>query len=345
MTINKEPLFEVAQLAMVSLYTPKLAESIQFFEVLGMTQVHKDESGAVYLRAYEDPYKYSLKLIPHHEAGLERASWRATSEFALERRVAELESRPEGKGWVPPSYSKGSAYQFTTPDGHPFEIFFDVEYYEANEETVSKLKNRPQRRPLRGVPVRRLDHINCLAKDVEKNVAFMREALGFKLREYLTKPDGEKAASWLSVSALVHEIAFMEDELAAQYDKHRFHHVAFWYGDPQDLEYLGDALTEADYKIEAGPLKHGVSQAKCMYVIEPGGNRVELFGDAGYLIFDPTFEPVEWTFDEVEKAIIWYGSPLPHCYFRYGTPILEDPEITPFYEDLEVIKVKSAETL
>ncbi len=27
-----------------------------------------------------------------------------------------------------------------------------------------------------------------------------------------------------------------------------------------------------------------------MYVIEPGGNRVELFSDPGYLIFGPTLE-------------------------------------------------------
>lgn len=338
MTNQKEPIFDVAQLAMVSLYTPELEESLAFFNVLGMTKVHTDDKGAVYLRAYEDPYSYSLKLIPHHEAGLERASWRATSEFALQRRVEELEGRPEGQSWVEASFGKGRAYQFTTPDNHPFEIFFDVDYYEAADEKISKLNNRPQRRPLHGVPVRRLDHINCLAKNVDDNVEFMTEVLGFKLREYLTKPIGEKAASWLSVSALVHELAFMEDDLKDQYEDYRFHHIAFWYGDPQDLEYLSDALTELDYKIEAGPLKHGVSQAKCMYVIEPGGNRIELFGDTGYLIFDPTFKAVEWKVADAEKAIIWYGAPLPHSYFRYGTPVLEDPEITQFYEHIEPIK-------
>lgn len=344
MTIHTEPIFDVAQLAMVALYTPKLTESLEFFYVLGMKQVHTDEAGAVYLRAYEDPYKYSLKLIPHHEAGLAKVSWRATSEQALQRRVKELEGRTEGRGWVEASYGRGKAYEFTTPEGHPFEIFFDVEYYEATGDTASKLNNRPQRRPLHGIPVRRLDHVNLLAKNVDSNVDFMRDALGFKLREYLSKPTGEKGASWLSVSALVHEIAFMEDDLKDLYDDYRFHHIAFWYGDPQDLEYLGDALTELDYKIEAGPIKHGVSQAKCMYVIEPGGNRVELFGDTGYLIFDPTFEPVEWKVADAEKAIIWYGAPLPHSYFRYGTPIIEDTEITPFYKDLEVIKGKVPES-
>lgn len=58
-------------------------------------------------------------------------------------------------------------------------------------------------------------------------------------------------------------------------------------------------------------------------MIEPGGNRVELFGDAGYLIFDPTWKPVTWTQSQVEKGIIWIGSNLPQDFFVYGTPILE----------------------
>ncbi|MBL1223615.1 VOC family protein [Enterococcus sp. BWR-S5] len=330
-TKNLEPLFEVAQLAMVNLYTPKLEESIKFFEVMGMIVVHTDEEGSVYMRAYEDPYKYSMKLTPHHEAGLVKASWRATSQAAMDRRVEVLSNLPQGKGWVEPAYGRGKAYEFTSPDNHLFEIFFDVEYYEAPEELKSKLNNRPQRRPLTGVPVRRLDHMNCLAKDVDKNVDFFTEHLGFNVREYLAKEDGSKGAAWLSVSPLVHEIAFMTDGMMEKAAPGRLHHVAYWFGDPQDLEYLSDALTELGIPVEAGPLKHGVSQAKCMYAIEPGGNRIELFGDTGYLIFDPTWKPVEWNIDDAEKAIIWYGAGLPHSYFRYGTPVIEDSEIKPFY--------------
>ncbi|MGC6768439.1 VOC family protein [Enterococcus sp. LJL51] len=326
-----EPLFEVAQLAMVNLYTPKLEESVKFFEIMGMIVVNRDEAGSVYMRAYEDPYQYSMKLTPHHEAGLAKASWRATSQAALERRVAVLSNLPEGKGWVEPAFGRGKAYEFTSPDNHLFEIFFDVDYYVAPEELKSKLNNRPQRRPLTGVPVRRLDHMNCLSKSVDKNVEFFTEHLGFKVREYLAKEDGGKGAAWLSVSPLVHEIAFMADGMLDKAEPGRLHHIAYWFGDPQDLEYLSDALTELGIPIEAGPLKHGVSQAKCMYVIEPGGNRIELFGDTGYLIFDPTFEPVEWKLTDAEKAIIWYGASLPHSYFRYGTPVIPDEEIIPFY--------------
>jgi catechol 2,3-dioxygenase len=100
----------------------------------------------------------------------------------------------------------------------------------------------------------------------------------------------------------------------------RLHHIAYWYGYPQHLMDIADVLVENGIEIEAGPGKHGISQAYFMYVFEPGGNRVELFGDNGYLIFDPDWEPVTWREENLDKGIIWYGSPLPAEYFMYGTP-------------------------
>ncbi len=65
-----------------------------------------------------------------------------------------------------------------------------------------------------------------------------------------------------------------------------------------------------------------ISQALFLYVIEPGGNRIELFGDSGYLIFDPTWKPVRWQASQAAKGIIWIGSDLPKEFFNYGTPIV-----------------------
>ena len=63
-----------------------------------------------------------------------------------------------------------------------------------------------------------------------------------------------------------------------------------------------------------------ITQSTSLYVFKPGGNRVELYGEPGYLIFDPEWKPVRWTEEEVEKAIIFYGSPLPDSFFFNGTP-------------------------
>lgn len=312
--------FDVAQLAHVEIYTPKPEETLWFFkDVLGLCETAK-EGQSVYLRAYEDFYHHSLKITERNEPGLGHISWRSASKSALDRRVAELQKSGYGKGWIDGDLGHGHAFQFTTPDGHLMELLWDVDYYHCTDDQKTVLKNRPQKRPLNGVPVRRIDHVNCLTSDVTKNKNFMMNELGFRLREHVVRNDGSEIGAWLSISPLVHELAFMKDQGFSESDLGRLHHVAFWYGFPQHLNDLSEVLTEHDIKIEAGPLKHGVSQAMCMYVIEPGGNRVELFGDSGYLIFDPDWKTVTWTEEEVERAIIFYGAPLPEDYFKYGTP-------------------------
>ncbi len=316
----KEPLFEVAQLAHVELLTPKPDQTLWFFkELLGMEESGR-QGQSVYLRAYEDFYHHSLKVTEAPQAGSGHVAWRTTSPQALERRVKAIEATGLGKGWIEGDQGHGRAYQFTDPDGHKMELLWDVDYYQAPLEKRTALLNRPQKRPLHGIPVRRLDHVNLLASAVTPNRAFMTEQLGFRLREHVMQDDGTEMAAWMSVSALVHEIAFAGDPTGSS---GRLHHVCYWYGYPQHLSDLSDILTENGIKIEAGPGKHGISQANFLYVIEPGGNRIELFGDAGYLIFDPAWKPVTWQAKDIEKGISWFGSPLPAEFYLYGTPHVE----------------------
>ena len=62
-----EPLFEIAQLAHVEIYTPKPDETVWFFtELLGMEKTEA-LGQSVYLRAYEDFY--------HHSRKHKRQSW------------------------------------------------------------------------------------------------------------------------------------------------------------------------------------------------------------------------------------------------------------------------------
>jgi catechol 2,3-dioxygenase len=316
----KEPIFDVAQLAHVEMLTPKPDETLWFFkDLLGLQETER-EGQSVYLRAYEDFYHSTLKITESPEAGMNHTAWRASSPQGLQRRVEAVEATGLGKGWIDGDKGHGPAYQFETPDGHLMELLWEVEYADIAEGEKSKLKNRPQKRPLQGVPVRRLDHVNLLASDVTTNKKFMEEALGFRLRENIILNDGMEAGAWLSVSPLVHELALMGDQTGT---RGRFHHVCYWYGIPQHNSDIADVFADYGIQIEAGPGKHGISQALFMYVFEPGGNRVELFGDAGYLIFDPTWKPVTWTEEELDKGIIWYGSPLPAEFFLYGTPVVE----------------------
>ncbi|MFC3040707.1 catechol 2,3-dioxygenase [Virgibacillus xinjiangensis] len=323
--MRPEPILDVAQLAHVEILTPKPDETLWFFkELLGLEETAREGQSA-YLRAYEDFYHHTLKVTESKEPGLGHVAWRTRSQQALDRRVKAIEATGLGKGWSENDLGQGAAYQFATPDGHNMELLWEVEYYKAPDHMKTPLLNRPQKRPTRGVPVRRLDHVNLMAGDLETSSDFMQEKLGFNLRERIQQNDGKNIADWMSVSPLVHEVAMMQDQLGG---RGRLHHICYWYGFPQHISDISEILNEHDVKIEAGPGKHGVSQAYFLYVIEPGGNRVELFGDPGYLIFDPDWEPVVWKEEDLEKGIIWYGSQLPDDFFQYGTPNIKAPVVT-----------------
>ncbi|MBI4786078.1 MAG: catechol 2,3-dioxygenase [Chloroflexi bacterium] len=312
---------DIAQLVSIALYSPKPDESVAFFhDLLGMEISHR-EGQSVYLRAYEDFYQYSLKITEAAQAGVEQVTWRASSPESFERVAKRIEASGLGIGWTENDYAHGRAYKFCTPDGHPMKVLWDLDYFQAPPELKSNLRSRPSKRPLRGVPVRRLDHVNLMVSDVPTNRGFMTAVLDFHVREQKIGEGGVEVGAWLSVSALVHEIALMRDATGS---RGRFHHVAFWYGAPQHLLDIADIFSERDVQIEGGPAKHGTTQAYFLYCFEPGGNRVELFGDTGYLIFDPAWKTVVWNVAnevDLEKSTIWFGGQLPKSFYRYGTPV------------------------
>lgn len=319
-----EPCFDVAQLAHTELFTPKMEESLWFFrDLLGMCETGRS-GRSVYLRAFEESYHHSLKLTEAESAGLGHVGWRSSSPEALDRRVAAVEATGLGRGWIEGDHGHGKAFAFVTPDGHHMEVFWDVERVTIPKEEATALRNRPQRRPITGIPVRRIDHVNLLASQVDQTSAFLRDALGFRLREAILAEDGSQRAAWLSVSPLVHEIAVMNDGCGAE---GRLHHLCFWYGSHQHLEDVADAMLDRDIFVEVGPGIHGVTRAKFLYVREPGGNRIEFFGDTGYLILEPDFEPVCWGPEDVDVVGTWIGPVLPDpVFYLYGTPPVPLPQ-------------------
>lgn len=313
----------VAQLAHVEILTPKPEETLWFFkDLLGMTEVER-EGASVYLRAYEDFYHHTLKVTEFPTAGVGHVGWRASSTEALQETVRRLQAAGCGDGWIDGDLGHGPAYRFHTPDGHTMEVMWEVGYWEAPPDQRSLLRNRPQKRPLRGVPVRRIDHVNLMVTQVEPHKELLVRELGFRVRETKIGKDRREVGAWLSVSPMVHEIAFMRDATGVG---GRLHHVAFWYGFPQHLFDLADLCTDHGVTIEVAPGKHGTTQAFFLYVFEPGGNRVELFGDTGYLIFDPAWKTVVWDVSneaDLEMSSIWFGPRLPQTFYTYGTPQVE----------------------
>jgi catechol 2,3-dioxygenase len=313
-----EPIFDVAQLAHVELLTPDFDGTLCFFKnLLGMQETER-RSGSAYLHGYEEQYHHSLKVTKAPRPGLGHVAWRARSPQALERRVTAIEAAGLGRGWIDRDVGHGRAYRFDTPEGHPMELLWDVDYVTASAGHETSLRNRPQRRPQIGVPVRRIDHLNLMAADVGAARDFMVDILGFRERERVAGgDDGLVLASWLSVTNLSHDIAIVPEPTDM---RGRFHHVCFHYTSAQHLFDVAELAKEAGFAIEHGPGRHGIGGATFLYMLEPGGNRIEVMGDPGYMIFDPAWKTVVWKASELDVGAAWTGTPMPDSFWNYGTP-------------------------
>jgi catechol 2,3-dioxygenase len=327
MSAVSEPIFDVAQLAHVELLTPDIDGTLRFFkELLGMQETERRGSSA-YLRGYEEHYHHSLKVTEAPSAGLGHVAWRARSPQALLRRAAAIEATGLGRGWIDGDAGHGRAFCFMTPEGHQMELFWDVDYITAPPGQETLLRNRPQRRPASGVPVRRIDHLNLMVADTGACRDFMINVLGFRERERVVgDDDGAVIASWLSVTNLSHDIALVPEPTDM---RGRFHHVCFHYTSVQHLFDVAELMKEAGVSMEHGPGRHGIGGATFLYMLEPGGNRVEVMGDPGYMIFDPAWRTVVWKASQVAEGVVWSGSPVPDSFWVYGTPVPQAEEGKP----------------
>jgi catechol 2,3-dioxygenase len=306
---------EIAHLGPVELFSPKAEESLDFFvNVLGMEEEGR-ERNSVYLRGWGDYQRYSLKLTESATSGMGVLGLRAWSEEALERRVAAVEAAGLGEGWTEGDRGRGRSYRFRDPDGHVFELYFEVERYRAPEHLAPSLKNQPQRYVGRGAAVKRLDHVNVLAADVRANSEFAQQALGYRLYERVVLDDGNDAGAWLSASIAAHELIYTSDA----YQAHgRLHHLAFWVDTREECLRAADLFLEHGVHIEAAPSKHAIAQGFFLYGYEPGGNRIEVT-TGGYLVYDPEHPTVVWSEEERKLGQAWRVKTV-DTFHTYGTP-------------------------
>ena len=227
---------------------------------------------------------------------------RARSPQALERRVAALKGSEFAIGWVDGDMGQGPAFRCRDPDGHIVELYYETEWYQAPPELKPALKNQAQRFPARGVNVRRLDHLNCLAVDIKANRLFFENYLGLRTTEQIVLNDGTEAAMWMTMSNKSYDFAYTRDHYGK---KGRFHHVTYALDSREEILRAADIFLENGVHIETGPHKHAIQQTFFLYVWEPGGNRVEVANAGARLILAPDWKPIVWTEEERKKGQAW----------------------------------------
>ena len=311
-----EPVFDLAHLGHLELLTPKLGESLRFFtDVLGMTETTR-YGDSVYLRGWDDYEHHTLKLTAANTNGMGHMAFRTRSPQALERRVAALKESGYAIGWSEGDLGHGPTFSFHDPDGHRIEIYYETEWYQPPPDQRPALKNQAQRFPARGVNVRRLDHLNCLAVDIKANRIFFEDYLGCRLTEQIVLNDGTEAGMWMTVSNKTYDFAYTVDHTRTP---GRFHHLTYAVDSREEVLRAADICLENDVYIETGPHKHAIQQTFFLYVYEPGGNRLEIANAGARLILAPDWKPIRWSEDERKKGQAW-GLKTIESFHTYGTP-------------------------
>lgn len=308
---------DVAHVGHVELFTPKPEESLAFFTgVVGLHETARAGS-SVYLRAWGDYERHTLKLTAHRTSGLGHVGFRVRDAATLQRLIDGLVVHGVDGTWIEDPLH-GAAFRCETPDGHAVELYWETQRFVATPEVATAFKNQPQRYVPRGIAPRRLDHLNVLARDVTPTRRFFHELLGMRLTEQIIFDEGLEMGAWLAATNKSYDFAITKDRSGA---RGRLHHLTYMMDSREDVLRAADILRDADVPIETGPHKHTIGQTFFLYCYEPGGNRFEI-GSGGYLILDPDWQPIVWTEAERAKGQAW-GLQTVSTFHTHGTPPIE----------------------
>jgi catechol 2,3-dioxygenase len=126
--MRSELIMDVAHLGHLELLTPNPEESLRFFiDVMGVTETGR-EGESVYLHAYDDDERHSLKLTASKLPGSGHVAYRTRSQQALERRAAALQGSGFDIGWTDGD-PHGPAFLVQDPDGHKIELYYETQWY------------------------------------------------------------------------------------------------------------------------------------------------------------------------------------------------------------------------
>jgi catechol 2,3-dioxygenase len=305
---------DIAHVGPIELYTPVLPESRDFFvNVMGLREVHRDDS-SVYLHTWDDYQSWTVRLIQRDTAGIGRTYLRTASPQALERLAQQI-----GAGSVvKDAHGLGEVFLFTDPDGHELGLYWDVEWYQADDSDRPALKNQAAAYPGRGANLRRLDHVNYLTADVPATSDFLSDMLGARCTEQIVQDDGSPQAIWYSLGNKTYDLVYTEDWTGS---RGRLHHIAFATDTREEILRTADVCLDAGVHIETGPHKHAIQQTFFLYVWEPGGNRIEICNAGARLILAPDWKTISWTREERAKGQAW-GLKTIDTFHTHGTPVV-----------------------
>jgi len=299
----------VLRLGHVKLRVLDMAEALDHYtSVMGMIVQHRDLSGDVYLKCWDEWDKYSVILREADTAGLDHLAFKVSSDSELDRLAEAITSFGLDVAEVAPGGLPfcGRALKTALPSEH-------VTYLYAEKETVGKavgiLNPEPWPDGLEGIGVHWLDHAMLVCEvnpekginRVADNVKFFREVLDFGLSEQILPPGGGPIlAAWMFCTTTPHDIAMGPG------DGPGLHHIAFYLDDWSSILRAADILGKRKVRVDITPQRHGITRGPTTYFFDPSGNRNECFAGLGYLT-QKDMPTITWEADNIWRGIFFHS--------------------------------------
>ncbi len=297
---------KIARLGHVALETPDLEESLSFFgDAVGFEEVER-EGGTVYLRAVDEFDHHSLSLTEAETAGVDHIGWQTRDPEYVSEFASQFEEQGIDVTWVDAGEEsgQGEAIRLTTPTGHEFEFYYEMEKPDPPEDRRSKLKNKTYSRTATNpIAPSRIDHTQLWDPAADEFSTWLQDELDFRVQEQYDRKDGSRWGTFLSGNGNKIEAAVIDDE--DESNRPALHHIAYKVDTADDLFDAHDAMNERGIPTD-GIGQHSISRGKFLYVRDPAsGHRIE-FNAGGYLVFDPEWEPIAWQEGDLEDRQ-WIG--------------------------------------
>lgn len=281
-----------------------------YTNILGLQEVTRRD-GKRYFKCW-DEYDHHSVVIENGGLGLVKMGYKVESldDLAQIEKAAETFGLKVNRVSAGENIGQGQAVRCTLPSEHVLELYAEAEQLGTQ---VGRLNPDPWPSAQAGIAPSRLDHILVTAEDVQINVDFFTQVLGFRMSERIV-PDqnsDELLGAFLFCSNKAHDIAFVKGQNG------KLHHYAFWLESWNDILRAGDTLSRNNLKIDAGPTRHGITRGTTIYFFGPNGNRNEVFS-GGYMTY-PDFPCITWTADQIGKAIFYIQQEVNERFNTYLT--------------------------
>ncbi len=262
--------------------------------LLGLHGEMLTDGHAILRCTYED---YALVLRPSPDPpSLDYVCYELASGVSLDAAADRLTAGGASfSSIVLPRQREGLAVR--DPDGHTVVLTPRIAPEDRRPSEVRHSSRIPGWHP------RKLGHVNFLTRDVQRQVRWYTEMLGFRVTDWI----GTEGV-WLHVNADHHVLAFLQKDLA------HIHHVAFELVDWGEMRVGLDHLAQNRRHIVWGPGRHGMARNLFSYfrMVEEE-LFVELFCDLEQLSADHVVRSFP---DDPHSSNTW-GILPPRTYFRF----------------------------